>query len=70
MMNITSLAGVEAFMDKFHDPTFEVSRILQALDIEETEVSAAFIHKLLMKAYRLGKEHGYVASMQAARKKK
>lgn len=69
-MKLKTLAEIDAFMDKFHDPTFEVARILQALDIEDTEITSVFIHKLLMKAYRLGKEHGYLASMQAARKKK
>jgi len=68
-MKIESLEEVEAFLDKFQDPTFEISRIIETLDIEETPISSAFIHKLLMKAYRLGKEHGYLVSMQMARKK-
>lgn len=66
-MEINTLADVEAFLDKFQDPTFEVPRILQAMNLPDNEITAALMHRLLMKAYRLGKEHGYSGAMQVIR---
>jgi len=68
-MEIKTLADVDAFLDKFYDPTFEISRILQALGIPEDNISTTLMHKLLMKSYRLGKEHGYSRAMDVIRNK-
>lgn len=65
---VTSAEDVEMFLDKIYDPTFEVPRILVALGLEENEVNILFIHKLLMKSYRLGKDHAYATAIKAVKR--
>lgn len=64
---LESLRDVDAFMDKIGDPVNEVGRILNILDLDDTEINRVFIHKLLIKAYRLGKDHGYASSVEVIR---
>jgi len=66
---LTSLEDVDAFMDKFQDPVYEIERIISVLNLEDTELTRCFIHKLLIKTYRLGKEHGYAGAAQVAKKR-
>ena len=64
------------FMDKFQDPVEEIDRIVAILeelfaqvpqhdyDNALDEIKNVFIHKLLIKAYRLGKEHAYAGAIR------
>lgn len=69
-MKPKSSQEVSMFLDKFQDPTFEVSRVLEEFDLPGDDLHVYFMHKLLMKAYRLGKEHGYARSVELIRNKK
>jgi len=66
---LEGLTDVDAFMDKFEDPIYEIDRIIAVLSLEDTELTRCFIHKLLIKSYRLGKEHGYAGAAQVAKKR-
>jgi hypothetical protein len=69
---IETTDDVDKFLDKFEDPTFEVELIVSTFKecvqtYVEDGIQNYFMHRLLMKAYRLGKEHGYASSMYIIR---
>jgi hypothetical protein len=80
-MKIFSVDDVDKFFDRFQDPSHEVDQILEQLeeifhqlqlhkftdDIEE--IKRAFVKRLIMKSYRLGKEHAYAATVDVIRKR-
>jgi len=68
-MEIRNRDDVEKFLDKFQDPTQEMERILSVLDLPATELNIYFMHRLLMKTYRYGKEHGYATSLEIIRRR-
>lgn len=81
-MNIRCKDDVDKFFDKFEDPAHEVDCIVATLDKiycelqlhrytdEVTDVKKHFIKKLVMKAYRLGKDHAYAGVMETLRNRK
>lgn len=70
-MTFRSNDDVDKFFDKFEDPAHEVERIMNAIDIVQfmgdSGVYRYFIKKLIMKAYRLGKDHAYQGSLMTIR---
>jgi len=80
-MEILTDEDVEKFLDKFQDPSFEVERIADMLNWMHHELPKLtyvnecdrlrqqFIKRLIMKSYRLGKEHGYMDSLDTIRRK-
>jgi len=72
-MRIRTSDDVDKFFDKFEDPSHELDLILEALDASEFEgepgVRRYFIKRLVMKSYRLGKDHAYAATMDVIRKR-
>lgn len=73
-MNIITRDDVDKFFDKFEDPSHEVERVMNALDTVlftgEPGVSKYFVKRLIMKSYRLGKEHAYAGALDSVRRKK
>lgn len=69
-MDIKTHDDVEKFLDKFQDLTREEARILKVLGIDPTEIQIYFMHRLLMRTYRYGKEHGYAGSLDVIRRRK
>jgi hypothetical protein len=67
-MEIQLSSDVDKFLDKFQDPTLEVELVMEAYEKADDDVKSYFIHRLLMKAYRLGKEHAYATSLDAIRR--
>lgn len=80
-LHIFSEADVDKFFDKFEDPAYELPLIEEALSwlyteaqLHQTtdrilEVRQYFIKKLVMKAYRLGKDHAYAGALDAVRRR-
>ena len=80
-MEIFTDEDVEKFLDKFQDPSFEVERITDMLNwmyhelpkhkyVSECDrLRQQFIKKLIMKSYRLGREHAYADSLDTIRRK-
>lgn len=78
-MEILTLEDVDKFFDKFEDPSLEVDRIVEVFGYfeiefikikfteERDEVRKYFVKKLIMKSYRLGKEHAYADSIATIR---
>lgn len=79
-MEIFTPEDVDKFMDKFQDPSFEVERIVDMLNwmyhelpkhkhtSEIDRLRKVFMKRLIMKAYRLGKEHAYATSLETIRR--
>jgi hypothetical protein len=69
-MEILSIEDVDKFFDKFQDPAYEVDSIIEQLEeVTGGDIKRAFIKRLIMKSYRLGKEHAYAATMDVIRKR-
>lgn len=82
-MEIYTLEDVDKFFDKFQDPSHETELIRkqlnhlyalgphtpynQARGEEVWALREYFIKKLIMKSYRLGKEHAYADSVSVIR---
>lgn len=70
---------IDFFLAEFEDPVLDLDRVMEALDslfIESSlhqytdvtkEIQRCFIHKLLIKAYRLGKDHGYARAAEVVK---
>jgi hypothetical protein len=79
MMDIFSYDDVDKFFDKFEDPSYEVERIAKAViwlehmyvrhktTEDQRDVRNYFLKKLIMKSYRLGKEHAYMDTVNTIR---
>jgi hypothetical protein len=67
-MEIRLSSDVDKFLDKFQDPTLEVALVMEAYEKADDDVKSYFILRLLMKAYRLGKEHAYATSIETIRR--
>ena len=79
-MDIRTIDDVEKFFDRFQDPSFEVEQICSALDAlhhelqlhvytdKAAKIKYEFVRQLIMKAYRLGKEHAYATSIETIRR--
>lgn len=78
-MQIRCKEDVDKFFDKFQDPAYEVEQIslmvnffyyalpqILTLDAIE-ELKQYFLKKLIMKAYRLGREHAYADTVTTIR---
>jgi hypothetical protein len=80
-MEIFTKEDVDKFLDKFQDPSHEVERIVDMWNWMYHELPKHkhtndidilrkyFIERLIMKAYRLGKEHAYMGSLDTIRRK-
>ncbi len=78
-MEFFSFDDVDKFFDKFQDPSYEVRRIGDAVLWLEHEfcrqkttgslrdLREYFLKKLIMKAYRLGREHAYMDTVNTIR---
>ena len=82
-MEIYTLEDVDKFFDKFEDPSHELELIRRTADklydrrpvppcnqseLERMwELRDYFFKKLVMKSYRLGKEHAYADSISTIR---
>lgn len=81
MTEFFTKAGIDAFFDKFQDPSLKVNTIAAALWWFDTEgvqhmttdrvetLRLYFVERLIMKSYRYGKEHGYEGAMRAIRER-
>ena len=67
-MEIQLNSDVDKFLDKFEDPTLHLERIREAYERADDDVKMYFLHRLLMKTYRLGKEHAYATSLETIRR--
>jgi hypothetical protein len=78
-MDIFTFDDVDKFFDKFQDPSYEVERIAEAViwlehmyvrhktTEDQRDVRNYFLKKLIMKSYRLGKEHAYADTVATIR---
>jgi len=74
-MEILCKDDVDKFFDKFEDPSYEVERMTDMMNYlyhelpkhrhtsAMDEIRQYFLKRLVMKAYRLGKEHAYADSI-------
>ena len=81
MTEFFSKADVDAFFDKFEDPSLRVDLVDQAIrwfDVEgpkhcvtekTDEIRKYFIERLIMKSYRYGKSHGFEGAMRTIRER-
>ena len=81
-MQIRSAVDVDKFFDRFENPAEEVECIVANLEElycelqlhkytdEIADIRRVFIKKLIMKSYRLGREHANIAAMETIRRMK